>query len=144
MVAVSGKAVAEAARGWLGVPFRHQGRTRAGVDCVGLVIGVARALELLPADFDHTGYARRPDGVSLLAACRLYLTPVSFSEIGAGDVVVFRVVTDPQHLAVVADYYAGGRSVVHAYALARGVVETRLDDDWQRRLVAAFRLPGVA
>lgn len=31
-----------AARGWIGVPSRHQGRSRAGVDCIGLVVMAAR------------------------------------------------------------------------------------------------------
>lgn len=31
-----------AARGWIGVPSRHQGRSRGGVDCIGLVVMAAR------------------------------------------------------------------------------------------------------
>lgn len=31
-----------AARGWIGTPCRHQGRSRAGVDCIGLVVMAAR------------------------------------------------------------------------------------------------------
>jgi cell wall-associated NlpC family hydrolase len=31
-----------AARGWIGVPSMHQGRSRAGVDCIGLVVMAAR------------------------------------------------------------------------------------------------------
>ncbi len=31
-----------AARSWIGVPWAHQGRSRAGVDCIGLVVMAAR------------------------------------------------------------------------------------------------------
>jgi cell wall-associated NlpC family hydrolase len=34
--------IVSAARSWLGVPWRHQGRTRQGVDCAGLVVLVGR------------------------------------------------------------------------------------------------------
>ena len=37
-------AIVAAARTWLGVPWRHQGRTRQGVDCAGLVVLVGRGL----------------------------------------------------------------------------------------------------
>jgi cell wall-associated NlpC family hydrolase len=62
-------AIVTAARSWLGTPYRHQHRERGvGVDCAGLVIGVARQLGIVPADFDVNGYSRQPDG-SLLAHC---------------------------------------------------------------------------
>ena len=30
--------IVDAARNWVGVPYRHQGRTRNGIDCVGLLL----------------------------------------------------------------------------------------------------------
>jgi cell wall-associated NlpC family hydrolase len=39
--------IVDTARGWLGVPYRHQGRRKdKGVDCVGLIIGVGAELGL--------------------------------------------------------------------------------------------------
>jgi cell wall-associated NlpC family hydrolase len=140
---VSRAAIAQAARAWLGVRFAHQGRSREGVDCAGLVIVVARELGLVPAEFNVTGYSRRPDGRSLLAHCRAHLAEVSPAAIAAGDVLAFRTETDPQHLALAADYFAGGLALVHAYAPARKVTENRLDEGWRSLLVAAFRFPGV-
>jgi hypothetical protein len=62
--------VATQARAWIGTPFAHQHRARGvGVDCVGLVIGVARELGLVPSCFDVTGYGSVPDGVALPAQC---------------------------------------------------------------------------
>ena len=41
----TGLDVVRMARTWLGTPYHHQGRVKgAGVDCGGLVIGVARFL----------------------------------------------------------------------------------------------------
>ncbi len=140
---ISGSDVAAAARAWLGVPFRHQGRSREGVDCAGLIICIARELGLVDAGFDVQGYSRRPDGVSLLAACGMHCERILPAGMAPGDVALLRIDQHPQHLAVLAEYFAGGRSLVHAYAPARAVAETRLDEWWQQRLVAVFRLPGV-
>jgi hypothetical protein len=136
-------AIVAEARTWLGVPFRHQGRSRAGVDCAGLVIMVARALGL--SSFDTRDYARRPDGHSLLATCRREMHETDPAAAAAGDVFCLRIVEDPEHLAIAGDYFAGGLSLVHAYAARpHQVIEQRLDPAWRARIIAAFRLPGVA
>lgn len=135
--------IVTAARGWLGTRFHHQGRVRGvGCDCAGLVVGVARELGL--SDFDMTGYARQPDGFMLRHVCDENMTAIPVSDIAPGDVLLFRFEADPQHLAIVGDYAHGGLSIIHAYAPSRKVIETRLDDAWRARIVAAYRLPGVA
>jgi cell wall-associated NlpC family hydrolase len=138
--------IADEAREWLGVRFQHQGRTDAGLDCAGLVIVVGKALGALPEDLDVTAYARRPDGRSLVEHCREHLQPIALSRLTVGDVAVFRIESDPQHLAIVGEHPSGGFSMIHAYAPSRKVVENRMDTVWQSRLVAAFRyrLPGAA
>lgn len=133
--------VAEA-RTWLGTPFQHQARVRgAGVDCVGLVIGVARDLGL--ADVRIADYPRTPQASRLLVECRQHMTPIALADARPGDVLLMRFRRDPQHVAVVADYVHGGLSIVHAYEGAGAVVEHRLDDAWLARVVAAFAVPGV-
>jgi len=135
--------VVAAAREWLGTRWHHQGRLKGvGVDCAGLIIGVARELELV--DFDYSNYGRVPDGQNMTALCRAQMTPVKLSEIAPGDVLLMRFDSDPQHLAFVGDYLGGdGLSIIHAYTLARKVIETRLDSVWRSRIVEAYSLPGV-
>lgn len=139
---VSREQVVAAARVYTGVPFRHQGRSREGLDCAGLVIKVMRDLGLAPADYDVTGYGRRPDGQSMAAECRQRLVPVSLAKAAPGDVLLFRVTADPQHLAIVGEIQ-GARTLIHAYAPSRRVVEIHLAPWWADRMVGAFRLPGV-
>lgn len=139
-------AVVAEARSWLGTPWVHQHRTKGvGVDCAGLVIGVARALGLVPPAMDVNHYARTPDG-SLLATCDAWMQRHDVAAAEPGDVLVMRFDTDPQHLAIVADYVHGGLSIVHALDRAgRGsVIEHRLDLANRARIVAAYSLPGVA
>lgn len=141
--------VAEA-RSWIGTPFHHQARLKGvGVDCAGLVIGVARALGLVPASFDVTSYERSPDGVSLLSYCEEHMQRIGRDEMAPGDVVVIRWRQHPQHLGILGDYLHGGLSLIHAYSDPSGrgkVIEQRLtleDMPGGGRFVAAYRLPGV-
>lgn len=138
--------VAEA-RAWVGTPYQHQQRLRGvAVDCVGLVIGVGRALGLCAPDFDLSGYGRTPDGRSLLTECDALMTRVRRDAIAPGHVLVLRFARDPQHLAIAADYLHGGLSIVHALGTVDGrgkVIEQRLSPDILNRLVQAYALPGV-
>lgn len=139
---MTGAQVVVVARSWIGTPFHHQGRVRGvGCDCVGLLIGIAHELAL--SAFDTTCYARRPDGRMLKDACDREMTPIARGEIAIGDVGLFALTGDPQHLAIFGDY-PGGLSIIHAHAPNRRVVENRFDEMWAGRLVAAYRLPGVS
>lgn len=137
--------VIAAARGWIGTPFHHLGRLKGvGVDCAGLVIGVARDLGLIAPDFDIPVYSRRPDGHSMLAWCDQYMHRVDQMQIG--NVIVVIVDKDPQHLGIVTDHRNSGFGIIHAASRSDGtgsVIETRLMFSRAMRFVRAYRLPGV-
>lgn len=151
MMRTRAEVVAEARR-WIGTPYVHQGRQRGiACDCAGLIGGVAVALGLLPADWWETafdpefaGYARVPDGDALLHIAARFLTPIEPAQAGPGDVVLIRWRRDPQHFGLVADHPEGGLSVIHAASQQGRVLEQGLREAWQRRMVGAYRLPGVA
>jgi cell wall-associated NlpC family hydrolase len=130
------------ARGWLGTPFHHQGRLlQVGVDCAGLIIGVARQLEMVAPDFDVEPYPRTPDGHSLMHLVDDNLVRVQ--EMRFACVVALRFGNDPQHLGIVGNYRHGGFSIIHASSRDGGVVETRLMYSNALRFVAAYDFPGV-
>lgn len=136
-MATRSEVIAEA-RLWLGTPFHHQGRLRGvGCDCIGLVVGVCRALGL--GDADARGYARTPDGRSLAEGLARHLAEIPPEAARPGDVLLLRIRRDPQHVG----FLGPGGSIIHAYAGAGRVVETRFDSWWQARLVAAYAIPGV-
>jgi hypothetical protein len=140
-------AVVLAARGWLGTPFHASARIRGvGVDCAGLVIGVARELGLVAPDFDVPPYLQRPDGKTLIAWCEQYMTRVTQPR--EGDVAVTLIDEYPQHLGILAPYRHGGFSIIHACNAASctppRVIETRLMLHRANQLVSVYRLPGVA
>lgn len=145
--------VVEAARGWVGTRFHHQGRLKAsegrkgGCDCLGLLVGVARELRLpasgggMLADFDERDYGHMPDGRKLKATLDLLLEPIAPQDAGEGDVLLLRIEGVPQHLAIVCGYPYGGLGMIHALAANRRVVEHRLDEAWRGRIAAAYRIP---
>lgn len=137
--------VVTAARGWLGVKFHHQGRSRvAGVDCLGLLVKVAEECALVKdgqwlAALDRTDYGRNPDPAFLLESLAEVLERVEVPE--PGDVGVFRIDGRAQHLAIIGTHtLAGELSMIHAYAPLRKVVEHRFDATWRERMAATFRL----
>lgn len=139
--------VAEA-RSWVGTKYQHQQRMKgAAVDCIGLVIGVARALHLVPQDFDINGYSGQPDGHSLMRQAKAHMKQIPVSGMRPGDVVVMVFDVDPCHFGIVGDYRHGGLSMIHALQRHGGggsVVEHRIAPFNKDRIVAAFSLPGVA
>lgn len=72
------------------------------------------------------------------------MTEIRVDDAQPGDVLMMRFHSDPQHVAILADYRHGGRSIVHSMASVGAVAEHRLSPEWRARIVAAFRLPGVA
>lgn len=121
---------------YIGTRWHHQGRSRAGVDCIGLLVLVAQDLGL-PV-LDQTDYSHQPDGQRLQAALAEHLQPIDTPEPGA--VLLMRFQQLPQHVALMAD----SGDIIHAYAHARRVVRHRLNDLWRSRIVRAYRFPGVA
>jgi NlpC/P60 family putative phage cell wall peptidase len=122
--------IVEIARGWLGTKFKHQGRVKGvGVDCIGLVAGVARELGI---EFeDKLNYGRDPNGNELQSELERYLTPCG---IVVGAVALFRIEKQPQHVGIISDV-----GIIHAYAQSRKVVEHGLDAWWLERLVGCYR-----
>ncbi|NBO18583.1 MAG: peptidase P60 [Proteobacteria bacterium] len=133
------------ARTWLGTPFHHQARLKGkGCDCLGLVVGVVDELGLKDkngvklAAYDEVTYSKQPDGAYLTEKLTGLLLEVPIAEARAGDLALFRVRENPQHLAILSDY-EGTLGMIHCFAPARKVVEHRLDDDWKLRLLKVFR-----
>jgi cell wall-associated NlpC family hydrolase len=99
------------ARSWLKVPWKHQGRSRKGVDCVGLVVMVAQSFGL-PVD-DRTDYGRDPSDLQMIAILRKQIVFVPPSANRVGTVGIFRQVRVPCHIGILA-MRNGYFSVIHA------------------------------
>jgi NlpC/P60 family putative phage cell wall peptidase len=124
-------------RTWIGSPYKHQGRLKGvGVDCIGLVIGVAQACGI--TDYDISNYDRRPDG-SLRPVMDSMLEIVPVPDAQPGDVLLFQFAACPMHVGII----SGPDLLTHAYAINRKVVEHRIDENWRAMITRAYHLPGV-
>ncbi len=139
--------IAEEARAWLGTRWQHQASLKGiGCDCIGLVVGVGRALGIPAAlEFDRSprfkGYGRQPDPVMLLTGCDDLLERIPLSATDVGDVLVMRFEKEPQHFGIVSGL--DPPYMVHALAQARKVVEHRIDAVWMTRVLRAYRFRGL-
>ena len=177
--------ICQQARTWLGTPFKHQGRVKGvGVDCLGLLIGVAQELDLRDAQgrklaaFDALDYGHVPDEKRLwrgLAQSLHFYSPLAGEsksakrdwvggennarqspptktsndvltppQGGSGhvNIALFRIDGTARHLGIIvqdSDY----PTLIHAYAPARKVVEHRLDEEWERKIVACFEISRI-
>ena len=129
-------ALIQEARTWVGVPFLHQGRSREGVDCVGLVIVVGRALGILPRDFERTAYGRVPHAGKLLQEIAAHC--VSTATACPGSLLVLRWQGDPHHIAI-----CTGANLIHANARVGRVVEHGYRHPWPKLTQSVWRMPGV-
>lgn len=105
--------VVQAARGWLGTRFCHQGRVKktaahaGGVDCLGLLVGVAHELALkdqqgkLLCDYDETNYPHYPDTVYLQKMLGGLLTNIPTRCIKESSILLLNIENFPQHMGIV-------------------------------------------
>jgi cell wall-associated NlpC family hydrolase len=136
---MTGAELVQAARAYLGVPWRHLGRTAMGLDCIGLVLLAAHDCG---QDFpDPAPYERAPQGARLVHGLLDHGMRVAADQALAGDVLVFRMGIYAGHIGIATmhpAYHCPG--VLHAYAMRRVVVEQPMDDELRGALVAAVRV----
>lgn len=125
------------ARSYLGVKWRHQGRNRMGVDCVGLVLCSLAELGI-PAP-DMKGYRRTPDPI--------FVEHIRNNSLPAdapipGTLGIFRDGTQPCHVGIFATMH-GQTSLIHAYAGTGIVMEEVFIHDWPKKLVEIRAFVGL-
>ncbi len=122
----------EAAREYLGIQFKHQGRYEHGVDCGGLLILAARKKGIFLQDI--TGYYRMPDDVELKNTMDAQLIKVSRKP-QPNDILLMAFHKNPQHIAIVTP-----KGIIHAYEGVGKVVEHNLDERWLKRIRGVYTL----
>ena len=130
-----------AARAYLNVRWRHQGRNSRGVDCIGLVAAALNDCGI--AGDDVRNYEREPDGVRLRQGLtERFGEPVL--QWRPGDVVLMRWATSgglESHVGILSQH-GDAWTLLHAYAREKRVVEHRLAGEWMRRVTDVFSLTG--
>lgn len=129
----------EAARAWLGVPFVHQGRTREGLDCIGLLVKAAEGCGLPISD--RTDYPRNPSANKLDLCLKEQLRgPLPKSDMRAGDVVSIEFRGAPRHVAIIGEH-DGRLTLIHtSFGVGRVVEHSIGSGNWLPRIHAVYRV----
>jgi NlpC/P60 family putative phage cell wall peptidase len=145
------EAIVAAARSWVGTPFRHQQSTKgAGVDCVGVILGVGRELGLLEispqAWAPFAAYSRQPNPARMRKAMARFLEaslvdPRSIPAIGAIGWFGWRAEL-PMHLAIVGEF-EGRPTMIHAFETQGACVENSIDEIWINRVDSWWQFPTM-
>lgn len=126
------------ARETLGTPYAHQGRLCGmALDCAGVAAYVAGRLNV--KFNDRPGYSRLPVDGLLESVMDDQPCLVRVYDKQPGDILVMRFMGDPQHLAI----YTGD-TIIHAYEGTGRVVEHRIDNAWEKRIVRVYRFKDMA
>lgn len=134
--------IVDTARTWIGTPFAHgQALKGVGCDCIGLIAGVAGELGMPEAerwrlDPRFKGYARTPEPLKLLQACREYLDEIPVRLAIPGDILQYTFAREPMHFAIISR--DSPQYVIHGYQRAGKVVENGAYASFWR-LLRAYR-----
>ncbi|KXU39379.1 hypothetical protein AXE65_08840 [Ventosimonas gracilis] len=126
-----------AARRFVGCKWRHRGRTRFGIDCIGLLVKAMQAGGILMRD--RVDYGREPwnDGLQKELFAH-FGEPVTHPP-KAGDVALIHLPDNPapSHIGLIGEL-DGRLTLIHS-ASELNVCEHGLTDDWLSCIVARYR-----
>ena len=125
------------ARSWIGVPYMHRGRTRNGVDCIGLVVEVYRAVHGM--DFGPLVYSNEPTTREVYAQLRGRARRIAEGDVLPGDLVLMSWGDRATHFGIVTE-----DQVVHVSRIAGKVIAQKRGPIVLRHAVGYYRvnMPG--
>jgi cell wall-associated NlpC family hydrolase len=125
------------------VKYRHRGITRAGCDCTGLLIGIARECGYLK-NYELRDYGRqwnthaKTAGNQMIDELEKFADEVPKSETGPGKIVVMRFKLCPAHVGIIVN---DNLLMVQIHAKAKYCKATPLrNSPWSARWIATYEL----
>jgi cell wall-associated NlpC family hydrolase len=120
------------ARKYVGTPFKHQGRDKNGMDCIGIITVPLNNIGFF--EYDNINYRRYGLGGEIIEILNKYCYEISiYSKLEPGDILMFSKGRS-QHLAIYT-----GESIIHANNSVGKVTEHILDDYWMAMVSRVFR-----
>jgi hypothetical protein len=132
---------------YVGVPFRHRGRSRptanysGALDCLGLLVVTAEDMSL-PV-LDKSIYGREPWRDGLRSGLRQNCGDPVHRELRVDDIVLFRLRPDaePSHVGIIAPHPSGGLGLIHTYGEIGRVAFHRLDQHRENLIAEVYQWP---
>jgi cell wall-associated NlpC family hydrolase len=120
------------------VPYRHQGRTKTGLDCLGMVLHILEKHDVVPKNFERRNYSRLPMN-ELLDRMTLHCERTDTLVAGCALLIQFPSQRRPSHLAL----YTADQTIIHSYGVVKRVVEHGYRTPWPEITNSYWKLPGV-
>ena len=141
---------------WIDTPFHHQGRAKnIGVDCIGLIVGIAKNLDLKSEVFDATNnrqillheldnpnYSPLPNRMQLKDSLTNTLIEIEKGDLNVGDIILFTLNMWPQHVAIITKIQED-IFFVHASEPVGKTIFSRFDSRWQDKAIGFYRFPEL-
>ncbi len=105
------------------------------MDCVGLLICVAREIGLDHGYPDDVEYKRVPEPTQMFSVLSKYLRQISWADRRDGDILYMAFWRRAQHIAIL-----DGDRIIHADEELGRVNRTRFDVRWKRHIAGVWRL----
>lgn len=132
--------IVECAHTLIGVPFRHQGRTLLGLDCIGVPLYIGKTVGFL--DWNPPPYDPRPNMELFERMIRESgSTPVLFKAVAHGDMLRMMSHRYPVHIGIYEIMPNGAEYVIHAYQPFKKVVRSRLTPREWDKVHSVWRFP---
>ena len=127
--------ILEEAEKWIGTPWEHQGRSKAGCDCAGYIycLGINSGCDPKGLSENPT-YGRDPDD-TMERILDKHLKRKPWNQRLPASVLFFAFGKRGQHLGLMS---SNGYTFYHGYEWENKVVETRLDNRWLKRLRGVY------
>ena len=130
---------------YLGVPFAHCGRSRRGLDCVGLMVlvGLEWGIDVQDSPYYGREPARNNNSFQLRDYLERYLGPPVERPYGVNDVVLMKLRPRfaPAHVGIVAPH-EHGLGLIHSYGAIGKVVLQRIDERRHSQIIEVFQWPA--
>lgn len=125
------------AREWLGTPWvHHQALKKVGCDCVGFLSSATKEAGFIIPSFPN--YGRYPVNDDLKKYLEQFLFAVQYHhrkyQIKSGDILLFKFTGINTHVGIATDI-----GVIHACPFQKKVVEHRIDEVWNKRIVEVYQ-----
>ena len=136
--------VAEA-QTWIGTPFQHAQSCKGfGADCVGLCIGVFKALGCVDAAWFPKPYSQQwhvhQNQEALIESVQTFGFKERFDAPEPGDLLFFQFGRVCSHVGL----YVGDGQMIHAFFSLKRAVKQPLDGDMAARLRHVYVAPWVS
>lgn len=132
--------LSKAASQYVGVRFRHMGRSgNTGLDCIGLIIKSAADIGITFTD--QAIYGRLPNEYGLYNKMQSQLKEKT-TNVEDSDILLFNINGFPSHVGVV-ENISGELYLIHSYAPMKKVVKHRLTNEWLDKVHTIFQTYNI-